>query len=565
LTELPLGRVTLWAYAAVMGGSLVSALVLRWSFERPGPRRWLRQIPGWQATAATAVLLGAAAVLSDTVILPGGLPRLHLTCLVLALLGFSLAASLVTWHAPLSRLAVVAAMAALLLAAPGWVAQPSVRRLALQTPPTLHTQLLDRARLLLDRDGDGFSAVLDGGDCDDHDASVYPLSLHGRDCLGWIPAGRPAGPAPVRLAAPVPATGPPIVVLVTVDALRCNFGQGTGDVGDLCPRIAGLGGQGRVRLDMHTPYPNTESAVRALHLGDESSKGPALASLLADAGYRSHAVITHRALVRVPAIRASFHSLDETLVPASTNSSASTAEQATDHALAWLRQEGNAGPESPRLFLWVHYYDPHDPYVATPGNLFVLSKRENYFAEVRRTDAEVGRLADALGSLARARDVLMLITADHGEAFGEHGRDHHYTSVHEESVRIPFVAWSPGGDPRRYVSAPLPADLFNVRPFLMALIGGAPFEPTAEVMIGTDFADDTQVGILIGGWKLIHHTRLNYDELYDLGADPGERDDRAARQPARVTELGRRLGARLLAEQPPPREPLPTAAAYQGR
>jgi hypothetical protein len=47
LTELPFGRVTLWAYAAVMGGSLVSALVLRWSFERPGPRRWLRQIPGF--------------------------------------------------------------------------------------------------------------------------------------------------------------------------------------------------------------------------------------------------------------------------------------------------------------------------------------------------------------------------------------------------------------------------------------------------------------------------------------------------------------------------------------
>ena len=174
----------------------------------------------------------------------------------------------------------------------------------------------------------------------------------------------------------------------------------------------------------------------------------------------------------------------------------------------------------PKLFLWVHYYDPHDPYVATPGNVFVLSKRKNYFAEVRRTDGEVGRLADALASLRRARDVLLLITADHGEAFGEHGRDHHYTSVHEESVRIPFVAWSPAGDPRRYITAPLPASLANVRSFLIALIGGPRFEADAEVMIGTDFADDTQVGIVSGGWKLIDHTRLNYDELYDSGADP---------------------------------------------
>ena len=189
LTELPFGRVTLWAYAVVMGAALVSALVLRWSFERSGLWLRLRQIPEWQATAATSALLGAAAVLSDTVILPGGLPRLHLICLLVALLGFSLAGSLVTWHVPLSRLAVVAAVAALLVAAPGWVAGPSVQRLALQTPPTLHTQLLDRARSLLDRDGDGFSAALDGGDCDDTDASVYPLSLRGRDCLGWNPSG----------------------------------------------------------------------------------------------------------------------------------------------------------------------------------------------------------------------------------------------------------------------------------------------------------------------------------------------------------------------------------------
>jgi choline-sulfatase len=340
------------------------------------------------------------------------------------------------------------------------------------------------------------------------------------------------------------ASGPPIIVMVTIDAFRCGFGQpSTGAFRDICPQLTGMAVRGRARLDAHSEGPNTESAMSALHLGGRLPHAPALATLLGQAGYRTHGILTHRNLMRARAIPASFQSVDTSLVPAAAELTSSTAAATTDRALTWLRdQERTPG----KMFLWIHYYDPHDPYVREPGSMLVIDHRSSYFAEVRRTDAEVGRLAQGLGRLGRAEEVLLLVFADHGEAFGEHGRDHHFTSIHEESARIPFVAWSPGSDPGRFLTVPLPTSVLDVRSFMLALVGGAPYQPSTEVVMDTPYREDPQVGIIVDHWKLIHHQRLQYDELYDLAADPDESDDRAASNPAKVLELGRRLGARLM-------------------
>jgi len=544
LIDLPLGQLTMFAYVGTAMLALGVAMMIRWMVGRPLLRARLFDVPNWAATTVTILLFGCSGVFTDAVILPGGTPRLHRICLLLVIPAFAAVASLCARRLPLGRVGAAAGAASLLIGLGALTSAGSATRLAADAPPTLHTLLLSEARDLLDRDGDGYSALLGGGDCDDGDPTTYPLSLAGRDCLGWIPPGAQALPARAPLQAPAVSAGPSIIVMVTVDAFRCGFGQpATGAFRDLCPQLTRLALDGRARLDAHSGSPNTDTAMRAIHLGGVRGPGPALGTLLAGAGYRSHAIVTHQVLLRAQAIPDSFGSVDGTLVPLARDPTATTAAATTDRALEWLRVEER---KPGKLFLWAHYLDPHDPYVATPGSMLVLDHRRSYSAEVRRTDAQVGRLAEGLGQLARARDVLLLVLADHGEAFGEHGRDHHFTSIHEESTRIPVVAWSPGPEPARFVTAPLPATALDLRAFLMAVVGGAPYRPAPEALIETGYPEDPQVGILAAGWKLIHHRRFNYDELYDLGADPFERDDRASRDPQKVAELGQRLGRLLL-------------------
>jgi hypothetical protein len=544
LVDIPLGRLTTVAYLGTTVLALLAALVTRWLTGRPAVRERLAHIPRWGASAATIALFGCAGVFADAVVLPGGVARLHRICLVLVILSFAAVGSLCARRLPLRRVAALVAAAVAFMGLASLASDRSATRLAVEAPPTLHTLLLEEARRILDRDGDGFSALLDGGDCDDSDPRAYPLSRTGRDCLGWMPSGDRRPPPPAPLVAPVVSSGPAIVVMVTIDAFRCGFGQaGTGPFRDICPRLTEMAVSGRARLDAHCEETTTISSMDAVHLGGQVPHGPPLATLLAQAGYRTHAILTHRNLMHSPAIPASFDSVDTSLVTKAADLTASTAAATTDRALEWLRAEEHARG---KLFVWAHYYDPHDPYVRDPGSPLVFDRPSSYFAEVRRTDAEIGRLADELARLARAPEVMLLVFADHGEAFGEHGRDHHFTSIHEESARIPFVAWSPAGEPGRFLTAPLPTSVLDVRAFLMALLGGPPYQPSSEVLVETRYAEDTQVGVVAGGWKLIHHQRLNYDELYDLGADPAEQDDRAARSPDKLAEMGRRLGLRLL-------------------
>jgi hypothetical protein len=544
LVDIPLGRLTTFAYLATAALAGLAAWGTRWLAGRPAVRPRVERIPPWAAVATTIVLAGWAGVFVDAVVLPGGLPRLHRVALVLVILAFGVAGSVLARRLPLGRVAAATGAGWLLLLGAGWAAERPATQLAAFAPPTIHTQLLDEARQLFDRDGDGYSALLDGGDCDDADPRAYPLSREGRDCLGWLPGGKARAPRRAPLVAPAATTGPSIIVMVTIDAFRCGFGQpATGAFRDICPRLTALATSGRARLDAHSEGPNTESAMAALHLGAPPGQDPPLATLLGRAGFRTHGILTHRNLMRWRAIPSSFGSIDTSLLAAAADPTATTAAATTDSALAWL---GQAERSPGKLFLWAHYYDPHDPYVSLPGSVLVLDHQASYCAEVRRTDAEVGRLVDGLGRLARAQEVLLLVFADHGEAFGEHGRDHHFTSIHEESARIPFVAWSPGPDPTRWLTAPLPAGVMDVRAFLLALLGGPRFQPSTEILVETPYRMDPQVGLVAGGWKLIHHLRFNYDELYDLGRDPFEQDDRAFREPARVGEMGKELGLRLL-------------------
>ncbi len=118
------------------------------------------------------------------------------------------------------------------------------------------------------------------------------------------------------------------------------------------------------------------------------------------------------------------------------------AEIVVDNALAWLD-----GRESP-WFLWVHVFDPHEPYVPPPP-FQEKYQDQPYDGEVAYVDQELGRLIDVLDKKGLFKDTLVVFTSDHGESLGEHGEMTHGFLAYNTTLWVPLIIVQPGREPAR--------------------------------------------------------------------------------------------------------------------
>jgi arylsulfatase A-like enzyme len=235
-----------------------------------------------------------------------------------------------------------------------------------------------------------------------------------------------------------------------------------------------------------------------------------------------------------------------------------TSPEVTARAKRWL-----AAPERRQApwLLWVHYFDPHLPYVAHPelGGAPGADERALYRSEIAFTDRHVGELLASLDELGLAGDTVVVFLADHGEAFYEHpGIHRHGFSLFDEELRVPLAIRVPGLAPRR-VSAfvrtvdlvPTLCELLGVplgdapiegRSLVGALEGGAYEAPPllSELRLNEGYHAR---GLLDGRYKLVEDLSHGGLRLFDLVADPGEAHDLAAERPELVRELAGRMQA----------------------
>lgn len=225
----------------------------------------------------------------------------------------------------------------------------------------------------------------------------------------------------------------------------------------------------------------------------------------------------------------------------------------TDQVIRFLETEGRG-----RVFVWVHYFGPHEPYVDHPevGPPLPFGPRavDRYDGEIRWVDGEIGRLIDYL---ARTRpNTIVVVTADHGEEFGEHGGAYHGTTLYDEQLRVPLLFALPDG---RAARVPGPVSTVDVVPTVLALLDasisprvrGHDLSPWMEAerapppgALPPVFAElDAQKLVAVGTEKLICDGERAYCRLFDLAVDPREVRDRAAERPGRVAELKAALSA----------------------
>ena len=550
LNALPTERDTVMGcLLAAALGALASWALGSWLRGESRVGRWLAE-PGVARTVTTGILMSGAMLLqgAGNVFLPAGYPHGDQFFHVVALVCWVAAARLLMRSLRSAQLQLLAAVcvAGVLTVAKLSLSQPHPAAVAAPARRTLSFYAVQGARWLADGDGDGKSARFGGTDCHDADPLVRPLSLAGRDCLGWLPS--PVNPPPPLPALRPPAApqGPRILVYVTIESFRCGLGQREAlPLRDGCPHLAALAREGRVRLDVRTPT-HTALALNAMFMRNEVNTLSSVPGMLRQAGFRTHAIVPVPFAGPGTAIGALFDEVDGSLIKLSRGAS-STVAAGTDRALQWLERAVQSGG---RHFLWLHHYDTHEPYVKRPGARFVGNRLADYLAELRRTDDQLLRLRQALGRSPAAEETLLLVTADHGEDMGELGHEHHGRSLRETSTRIPFVAWSAGADARRFVPHQLPGTPKELGPFLLEVLGGTRFVSDPDVTFCTTArGHDPQIGIYSGGWKLVRHLKRDYTELFDLAADPQERQDLSQQRPDRVQDLGRLLGRRVLQDQ----------------
>ncbi|MGE0323597.1 MAG: sulfatase [Polyangiaceae bacterium] len=216
-----------------------------------------------------------------------------------------------------------------------------------------------------------------------------------------------------------------------------------------------------------------------------------------------------------------------------------TSERLVAQAKTRLGLAREAAKKSGKPFFgYVHFMDPHSPYVPhTDLPSFGNKPRDLYDAEVRYTDEWVGKLIDWV---LESGDTSVILSADHGECFGEHGHLKHGYELWEELVRVPLMIHVPGTKPKRIK---LPRSHLDLAPTILELMG----YPKGEAMRGVslvsevdgdepkprpvvvdltrDNLQDRRRAVIDGRLKLLATGDDKAFLLFDVEADPHEKHD----------------------------------------
>ena len=314
-----------------------------------------------------------------------------------------------------------------------------------------------------------------------------------------LPARAPVAPAkplaggvrtPALPAVPGPRFARANVVVITVDTLRRDHLAPYGAAFDT-PAASRLAREGVVfeRAVSHVPLtlPSHSSIFTALyppHHGVRDNAGftlgkdvTTLAERLLARGYETAAVVGSYVLAARWGLAKGHETYDDSFDYSDIERRALTeverpAGQVVDHALEWLRTRRRG--DRP-FYLWIHLYDPHDPY--TPPDEYRRRAPTAYAGEVVYADAQVARLLDALDALSLRRNTAIFYLADHGESLGEHGEAAHGIFLYGATLDVPMILAPPSG-----VAGPaslLPAGqrvhglarLVDVAPTVLDLVG----------------------------------------------------------------------------------------------
>jgi arylsulfatase A-like enzyme len=213
-------------------------------------------------------------------------------------------------------------------------------------------------------------------------------------------------------------------------------------------------------------------------------------------------------------------------------------------ALEWIGRE-----RSKPFFVFVHTYQVHEPYTPPAGYLEKVAPEHGqdrasvdaarYDAEIRYTDDVVARFLTALDERGLSDDTLVVLTADHGQHFGEHQVYGHGQTLYDSLLHVPLLLRGPGVPAGKRVSDSV--GLIDLMPTVLDLLG-MPRPPGLQGLSLTGalrgeklpertlFAELSERGLLAarqGDRKLLLDRKTGRHAAYEYRSDPGEKRDLA--------------------------------------
>src|SRR5580704_3216150 len=347
-------------------------------------------------------------------------------------------------------------------------------------------------------------------------------------------------------------TPPPDIFLITIDTLRADHVHCYGYTGVATPALDALAKDGVRFTQAFTPSPITNTSHASILTGllpgshgvtdfgvPLSAAHPTVAELLKAQNYRTAAfigavILDSKSLA--PGFDRGFDFYDNFPEHVTTKSRWGRVErrgmEVVRHAENWLDAH-RSGPH----FVWVHLYDPHDPY-EPPEPFASLYKERLYDGEIAYADSALGHFVAYLKRQGWYDGAVIVVVGDHGEGLGEHNEDTHGIFLYDSTTHVPLMVKLPGQEAKgREVAAQVRTT--DILPTVVDLVGAkAPSRLDGESLKPYFGGGETSGRTAFGetdyplrfGWAPLRSVRdrgvkfieAPRPELYDLHSDPGE-------------------------------------------